>query len=185
MGSIPTEGLEHKGRHLIRWVLNVAPTEKEGVISLSIDGMTVKTLKVEASTHPVYIETSHIMDVQAYPTIGINSGKIKATVLTQFKELDVSDERIAKPAPVTIVVSKPAPSAKKTFRRPRAVNVFKPVQAAEEEEKDNLDMPILARTVSHRNGRAYPIGARNLNRSNALGADQLANFVKMRRSTPQ
>ena len=184
MGSIPTEGLEHKGRHLIRWVLNVAPTEKEGVISLSIDGMTVKTLKVNASTHPVYFETSHIMDVQAYPTIGIDSGEIKVTVLTQFKELDVSDELIAKPTPVVIVVSKPTTNAKKQFRRPRAVNVFKPVQAADE-EKDDLAMPALARTVSHRNGRASPIGVRNLNRSNALGADQLGNFVKVRRSTPQ
>ena len=184
MGSLAPEGLEHKGRHLIRWVLNVQPTKKEGVISLSVDGMTVKTLKVNASTHPVYIETSHIMDVQAYPTIGVDSGEIRVTVLTQFKELEVSDERIAKPAPVTIVVSKPAPSAKKTFRRPRAVNVFKPVHA-DEEEKDDLAMPALARTVSHRNGRASPIGVRNLNRSNALGADQLGNFVKVRRSTPQ
>lgn len=200
MGSIAPEGLEHKGKHLIRWILKVSPTEKDGAISLNVDGKTAKTLKVRASPHPVYIETSHTMDVQAYPKLEIESEGINVVALTQFKELEVSAEQIAMPAPVNVVKSQkhsPLQSQKPTRtlqskaarkpapRRPRELRAFKPTQMISpgdlEEEKEELPMPVLSRTVSQRSGRASPVAAGT--RSKAMGPDQLGGFVKVRRST--
>ncbi|MHA2265709.1 MAG: hypothetical protein ACXAEN_25235 [Candidatus Thorarchaeota archaeon] len=195
MGSIAPEGLEHTGKHLIRWILKVSPTKKDGFISLNVDGKTIKTLKVNASPHPIYIETSHTMDVQAYPKLEIDSEGVDVVALTQFKELEVSAEQIAKPAPVKVVVSKPtARSPKKTramaARQHRKPRTFKPIQMIspgdQDEEKDeDLSQPVLSRTVSQRNGRVSPKHAAARSRSKAMGADQLGGFVKVRRSTPK
>jgi hypothetical protein len=192
MGSIAPEGLTFKGRHLIRWIMRIAPTEKGGSISMLLNGKPMgKPLKVRASPHTLYTESSHVADIQEYPELQIEADGMDVVTLTQFKEIEVTAEQIAKPAPIKPAPAKPAPikpapaklARKPASRRPRPFRAFKPIQAAEEEKDGELPQPVLSRTVSQRSGRSSPKSAFVRTRSKAMGADQLDGFVKARRST--